>query len=149
MINNLKDEKQGSKMATGTQTQAVWALWIRDLVEMLETCLPEVKHQGELLKLWHAESLACGKLLHTTVHWKNKWALTLLLSTGPLSCTLARLLSAGWPGHHPTRLPPCRPARPLPCRLNRQLPTCWPAGTLAITCHRKAPTPPDTGSKPS
>jgi hypothetical protein len=36
----------GSEMATGTQTQTVWAPWIRDLVEMLETHLVDVKHQG-------------------------------------------------------------------------------------------------------
>jgi hypothetical protein len=34
---------------------------------MLETHLAEVKHQGEL-KLWDPESLACGRLLHLTIH---------------------------------------------------------------------------------
>jgi hypothetical protein len=40
---------------------------------MLETCLAEVKHKGEL-KLRHPELLACGSLLHTTIHCKNRWA---------------------------------------------------------------------------
>jgi hypothetical protein len=40
----------------------------RDLAEMQEACLEEVKHQGEL-KLWHPEPLACGRLLHImTIH---------------------------------------------------------------------------------
>jgi hypothetical protein len=35
--------------------------------EMLEICLVEMKHQGEL-KLWHPESLAHGSLLHAMIH---------------------------------------------------------------------------------
>jgi hypothetical protein len=65
----------GSKMATVTQTWAAWAPWIRDLAEMLEPYLVEVKHQGEL-KLWHSEPLARGRLLHATIHWENKQATT-------------------------------------------------------------------------
>jgi hypothetical protein len=61
-----------SKMATGTQTQTAWALWLRDPAEMLEPQLAEVKHQGEL-KLWHPETLACGRLLLAKIHWENKW----------------------------------------------------------------------------
>jgi hypothetical protein len=34
---------------------------------MLETCLAEVKHQGEL-KLRYPEPTAHGKLLHITIH---------------------------------------------------------------------------------
>jgi hypothetical protein len=60
-------------MAAGTQMQTAWALWIRDLAEIMETHLAEVKHKGEL-KLWHPEPLACGRLLHATIHWKNKEA---------------------------------------------------------------------------
>jgi hypothetical protein len=42
-----------SKMVTGIQMQPPWALWLRELAEMLEPCLVEVKHQGELkLALW-------------------------------------------------------------------------------------------------
>jgi hypothetical protein len=63
--------QRGSKMATGTQMQTVWAPGIRDLAETLETPLTEVKHQGEL-KLRHPEHLACGRLLQVTVHWKNR-----------------------------------------------------------------------------
>jgi hypothetical protein len=51
---------------TGTQTQTVGALGIRDLAEMLRTHLAEVK-QGDL-KLQHPEPLACGRLLHFTIH---------------------------------------------------------------------------------
>jgi hypothetical protein len=51
------------KMATVTQMQTAWALWIRDLAETLETHLVEVKHKGEL-KLGHPEPLAHGRLLH-------------------------------------------------------------------------------------
>jgi hypothetical protein len=61
----------GSKMVTGTQTQTAWAQWIRDFAEMLEPCLVEVKHQGEL-KLWHHEPVARGRLLHTIIHWENR-----------------------------------------------------------------------------
>jgi hypothetical protein len=62
-------------MVTVTQTQTARALWIKDVAEMLETHLKEVKHQGEL-KRWHPEPLAHGRLLHTTIHWKNRWAAT-------------------------------------------------------------------------
>jgi hypothetical protein len=101
-------------MVTGTQTQTVWAPWIRDLAEMLETCLAEVKHQGEL-KLQHPELLD-WRLLHTTIQWKNKWAL--MLPAGlpglwpaeqPGHCLLVVWVFALWtcqafapPGCHPT-----------------------------------------------
>jgi hypothetical protein len=65
----------GSKMVTGTQTQTAWAQWIRDFAEMLEPCLVEVKHQGEL-KLWHHEPVARGRLLHTIIHWENRQSAT-------------------------------------------------------------------------
>jgi hypothetical protein len=58
---------RGSKVASGTQTQTALAPGIRDLAEMQETHLAEVKHQGEL-KLPHPEPVACGKLLHITIH---------------------------------------------------------------------------------
>jgi hypothetical protein len=66
------------KMETGTQTKTAWALWIRDLAEMLEPLLAEVEHQGEL-KLWHSEPLAHGRLLHVMIHWENRWATTPML----------------------------------------------------------------------
>jgi hypothetical protein len=47
--------------------QTTRALGIRELAEMIETHLAEVKHQGEL-KLWHPESQACGRLLHDTIN---------------------------------------------------------------------------------
>jgi hypothetical protein len=62
-----------SKMVTVTQTQTAWAQGIRDLAEMLETHLAEVKHQGEL-KLWHPKLLGCGRLLHIMINWKNMQA---------------------------------------------------------------------------
>jgi hypothetical protein len=65
-------------MVTGAQMQTVWTPWIRDLAETLEPCLLEVKCQGEL-RLWHPEPLACGSLLHATIHWENRWATTLML----------------------------------------------------------------------
>jgi hypothetical protein len=79
----------GSEMATGIQKQTAWAPWIRDLAEMLETCLTEVKHKGEL-KLRHPESLACGRLLHTTIHWKNRWATCPLTHQLPAPKVLGR-----------------------------------------------------------
>jgi hypothetical protein len=57
-------------MATGTQTQTAWALWIRDLAEMLETHVTEVKHQGDP-KPQHPEPLVHGRLLHATIYWKS------------------------------------------------------------------------------
>jgi hypothetical protein len=43
--------------------------------ETLEPHLAEIKQQGES-KLQHPESLACGKLLHTTLHRENRRAAT-------------------------------------------------------------------------
>jgi hypothetical protein len=74
--------KRGSKMATGEQAQTTWALWIRDLAEMLEPCLVEVKNQGGF-KLCHPEPLAHGRLLHATIHWENRWAATPTLLLQP------------------------------------------------------------------
>jgi hypothetical protein len=54
-------------MATETQMQTEQVQGIRDLAELLETHLAEVKHQGEL-KLWHPEPQARGSLLHVTIH---------------------------------------------------------------------------------
>jgi hypothetical protein len=59
-------------MATRVQKQTVWALWIKNLAEMLEPHL-EIKHQGES-KLWHPEPLAYRKLLHAMLHWENRRA---------------------------------------------------------------------------
>jgi hypothetical protein len=42
-LNNQQNWEE-SKMATGTQLQTAWALWIRDLAETLEPHLQEVKH---------------------------------------------------------------------------------------------------------
>jgi hypothetical protein len=105
--NPIDTTRGGTKMLTGTQTQTVWALGIRDLDEMLETCLDKVKHQGEL-KQWHPEPLSRGRLLHITIHWKNRWAATPTLL---LPCCR---LPASPLDHHPTRLPPHRLTRPLP-----------------------------------
>jgi hypothetical protein len=77
---------------TGTQTQTAWALEIRDLAEMLETHLAEVKHKGEM-KCWHPEPLAHGRLLHRTIHG---------LPIGPLG-----LGPTGPPGLHITGTPGC------------------------------------------
>jgi hypothetical protein len=55
------------KTATGTQPQTFWPPWSRDFDEKLETCLNEVKHQGEL-KHHHSEPLAPGRLLHPTIY---------------------------------------------------------------------------------
>jgi hypothetical protein len=49
------------------QTLEVAQLGHRDLAEMLEKCLAEVKHQGEL-KLWLHELLAHGRLLHAMIN---------------------------------------------------------------------------------
>jgi hypothetical protein len=73
-------------MATGTQMQTVWALWIRDLAETLETHLAEVKHKGEL-KLLHPEPLPHGRFLHAMIHWKSRQA-----TTSRLPCRPTRLL---------------------------------------------------------
>jgi hypothetical protein len=50
--------------------QTAWAPWIRDLVETLQTHLAEVNHEGEPKPL-HPKPLACGRLLHATIYWKN------------------------------------------------------------------------------
>jgi hypothetical protein len=63
-------------MATKAQKQTVWATWLQNLAETLESHLVEIKHQGES-KLQHPEPLALGKL-HTTLHWENR------KSAGPL-----------------------------------------------------------------
>jgi hypothetical protein len=81
-------------MSTGTQMQTVWAPWIRDLAEMLETQMLEVRHKREL-KHQHPEPLDPGRILHAPIHWKNKLA--------PTSPPSARALA-----YRTTRLPPCR-----------------------------------------
>jgi hypothetical protein len=143
---NKKKLQRGSKMVTGIQTQTTWALWIGDLAEMLQTHLAEVKHQGEL-KLQHPELLACGRLLHTTIHWKNKWPPhcchlpglcpwacqpTTHWPTRPLLCRTARLPLASLPGFCPAGPPGCPPlpTRPLPCRPTRPLLAYWLARLL-------------------
>jgi hypothetical protein len=57
-------------MATGTQPQTAWALWTRDFAETLETCLAELKHQGEP-KVQHSKPLDHGRLLHFMIYQKN------------------------------------------------------------------------------
>jgi hypothetical protein len=99
-------------MVTGTQMQTVWAPWIRDLAETLETHLAEVKHQGEL-KLQHPEPLDCGRLLHVTIQWKNRQTTTPmpllghrlpgLCPTGPPGCH--SLPTTGGLQHHQTPAP--------------------------------------------
>jgi hypothetical protein len=44
-------------MATRAQNQTAWAPWIKNLAEILEPYLVEMKHQGES-KSWHLEPLA-------------------------------------------------------------------------------------------
>jgi hypothetical protein len=85
---------RGSKMATGTQTQTAWALGIRDLAETLETHLAEVKYQGEL-QLQHSLFIACGRLLHLMIHWKNRWAAT-HLPAHQAPTQQARLTTTSW-----------------------------------------------------
>jgi hypothetical protein len=61
---------------------------------MLEPCLEEVKHKGKL-KLWHTDALACGRILHATIHWKNRQATTPRLPLPdhqPTSCQLQTCL---------------------------------------------------------
>jgi hypothetical protein len=81
----------------------------------------------------------------------------------PLPHRKARLLLAGLQTHQVTTCWPARPpslgplghcpTRPLPCRTARLLPPhwprLWPTSTPAASCHKRAPTPPDTGSKPA
>jgi hypothetical protein len=54
-------------MAAGTQTQTASVPGIRDLAEMLEAYLAEVKHKGEL-KFQNPEALAHGRLIHIMKH---------------------------------------------------------------------------------
>jgi hypothetical protein len=107
-------------MVTGTQTQTAWTLWIRDLVEMLETHLAEVKHQGEL-KLWHAEPQARGRLLHATIHWKSRHhphRPARVPLTGP-----SGLSPTGTPGLHPPTGPPAHHLPPAKTELqHHQMP---------------------------
>jgi hypothetical protein len=64
-----------SKMTTRVQKHTAWAPWIKNLAEMLEPHLAEIKHQGES-KSQHPEPLAHTKLLHTTLYWENRRAPT-------------------------------------------------------------------------
>jgi hypothetical protein len=57
----------------------------------------EVKHKGDL-KHWHPEPLACGRLFHTTIHWRRRQAAT---STLPLSTSPLGLCPTEQPDHHP------------------------------------------------
>jgi hypothetical protein len=45
---------RGSKMVTRVQKQTAWALWLKNLAEMLQPHLTEIKHQ-EKSNLWHLE----------------------------------------------------------------------------------------------
>jgi hypothetical protein len=60
-------------MVTRVQKQTVWAPEIKNIAEMLDPHLAEIKHQEES-KLWHSEPLAHGKLLHAKLHWENRMA---------------------------------------------------------------------------
>jgi hypothetical protein len=71
-IYKLRVRSGRSKMVTGTQLQTMWALWTRDFADPLETCLAEVKHKGEP-KVLQSKPLDHGRLLHTTIYWKNSW----------------------------------------------------------------------------
>jgi hypothetical protein len=62
----------GSMMVTGAQKQPAWAPWIKNLAEMLEPYLAQIKHKGES-KVLHPEPLACRKLLHAMLHCENRW----------------------------------------------------------------------------
>jgi hypothetical protein len=66
---------EGSKLVTREQKQTAWALWLKNLAEMLEPHLAEIKHQRES-KLQHSEPLAHRKLLHATLHWEHRRAAT-------------------------------------------------------------------------
>jgi hypothetical protein len=68
-------QEGGSKRATRAQKQTAWAPRLQNLTKMLEPHLVEIKHQRES-KFWHPEPLACGKLLHTMLHWENRRAPT-------------------------------------------------------------------------
>jgi hypothetical protein len=71
---------------------------------MQETHLAEVKHKGEL-KLQHLETLACGRLLHVTIHWKNRLAAT-RLPPFRASSPQASQAATHWPARlHPTSPP--------------------------------------------
>jgi hypothetical protein len=128
-----KDRMWGSKMGNGTQTQTAWAPGIRDLAEMLEICLAKVKHQGEL-KLQHPELIACGRFLHITIHWKNRWA-----AAHPLAFwtpTMQACQTTAPLGFHPTN--------PLVLHPTRQLPAN-PLGCLQPTSQLAHQPPPATG----
>jgi hypothetical protein len=103
-------------MVTGTQMQTAWALWIRDLAEMPETHLAEIKHREGELKCWCPEPLPHVSLLHATIHGKNKQTAS---PTPQLSVTPLGLHPAGLPGFrcslvYQASAPwTCRPAGPL------------------------------------
>jgi hypothetical protein len=135
MLTEWAMEGMIEKMATGTQTQTVWAPWIRDLAEMLETLLTEGKHKGEL-KLWHLEPLAltCYNTLKEQVS-RHPHAITACWPTGPPSllvpCCPAKL--------PPTSLPNCHPPTgPLACQASPRRHTGTP-----FACHRRSRTPPE------
>jgi hypothetical protein len=81
--------------------------------------LAEVKHQGEL-KLQHAEPIACGRILHTTIHWKNRRDTTPMLPQLAVQASAMQAhqavtnCPAGPPScqdttHQPARTPPAHP----------------------------------------
>jgi hypothetical protein len=146
----------GSKMASGTQLQTAWAPWIRDLAEILETHLAEVKHQGET-KLQHSEPLAHGSLLHAMITKRTAGLLhAKLLPHRPTELRLSQAPTlqayqapatqghrpVGLPGHHPlahqAAAPPgsCPPLHQAPA-----LQACWtpthPVPTTGrLQCHQ-------------
>jgi hypothetical protein len=164
-------------MATGTQMQSSWAPWIGDIAETLKKCLAEVKHHN--LKFQKPERLAQGRLLYTMIHWKNRRVATPTLppstsmqgASAPQACQAshaqpchgftpqkslttthqsARPLHPCPPGCHPPLSSPTQHtsslAGPLGCCPPEE-PDCSPHASTA--CHRRAPTPPDMGSKPA
>jgi hypothetical protein len=132
-------------MVTGTQLQIAWAPWIRDTAEMLETHLPEIKHQGEP-KLQHSEPLAHG---NSSTPWFTKRTACPPSPhpIGPLSChfTLPFPLPIGptrtqlhmgphHSGHQTPALQTCQIAASpgprtagLPNRHSAKPPSCKPA----------------------
>jgi hypothetical protein len=57
-------------MATRVQKQIAWALWLKNLTEMLEQHLVEIKQQPGS-NLQHPKPLAHGKHPHNMLHWEN------------------------------------------------------------------------------
>jgi hypothetical protein len=160
-----------SKMATGTQMQTARTPWIRDFAVTMETELTEVKHKGEK-KLQHCEPPASGRLLHAMILWKNRRTVKPM----PLPSAHQAAARPPAHQHTDRHLPACQPPAPNVLgrpsadqteyfpggatlgkkkkskRRNKTLKPWTPAHKklLHATLHwenRRAPAPPDTGSK--